>query len=161
MVVIDPDKVHRVIHDILRPYLETKLSDPGYSLSDPKNRTLTTPSVSQLHRMFLSDFPKRPPMYPVVILQNISIPGDRIDRRDSMFENKATIRFLIHCKSTTNGHNIINGLREIVARDYDELCELGIIEPKITGSTGPNRTDESGTFALTLSIECLIYSKQP
>lgn len=151
--VLDPDKVLRIDEDIIKPQLQTAAASGSYSLSDPNSST--RPSNS---RFILTSYPSRPNRYPYVVIEVLSASGGRIDKRQTLFEETITIRFSVRGKIKTHCHNIINGISEVMKRDWQTLAESGLNEIEITGASNVTWDTGNKIYGRTMTIQCIVYS---
>lgn len=155
MTVIQPDNVNTVINDIIRPALEAAVVDGTYSLKDSN----AAGRLSGLSRFILTAFSTRTTVYPQIVIEEISAPGEIMDPRDDGYLYDPAYRFLVKAKSKTDGRTIIGGIREALHRKRISISVAGLSDVKITGTSGPLMDSSGKLYLLTLSIQGKLYSK--
>lgn len=153
MTTLDPDKVHRIDEDIVKPALEAAAASGDYSLDDPAT---SRPTGS---KFILTSYPTRAVQYPYVVIEMMSTSGGRIDKRETLFQYDVTIRFLVRGKTKTHCHNIINGIAEVIHEDWRDFAESGLSELKITGSSSVLWDSTTKIYTRTLTIQGLVFAK--
>lgn len=152
ITVIQPKNVNRITIDIIKPLLLAAQLDSGYQLDDPVS------SRAFDSNFILSAYPKRTVEYPHIILEDISTTGKRIDLREVLQENKATIRIMVRSLKNTHAFQIMAGVREAIQRGTDTLNAAGFVAPTITGTSSTTMEGEDKIFVQTLTVQGTIYS---
>ena len=152
MVVIQPDKVHRITVDILKPQLIIAEAAVDFVLTDPIKATRRTASS-----FILTSYPKRDVQYPHIVLSTVGDSGEAIDKREAMYEHQQSVRHQV-LGTKTHCYNAISGLNEFYQRKRLDLSALGLAEGKIVNTSDTIWLNDQQIHTQTITIQFIIHS---